>query len=119
MNAKEVALLIKERLNLQNVRLCGNIDFKTQDLTFLPGCSVTQEIKNFDNKIFIVGEICEWATADYVRDAAELGYKKALIILGHMGSEREGMNYLAQLLKQKYPKLQVKYFETEECFFPI
>ena len=117
--AKEMGQVLKERLQLQNIRLCGNCDFKTQNVVFIPGAAGWGRLKNDNNTIFIMGEICEWAYAEYVRDAAELGWRKALIILGHGGSEREGMRYTAQLLKDKFQDIDIRYFETEEAFFPL
>ena len=116
---KNVAKLLKEKLNLKNLRICGDCDFETKNLSFVAGANGWGDLKNFDNYIFIMGEICEWACAEYVRDAVELGHKKALIILGHIGSEREGMNLTAKMLKEQYPSISVKYFETEEAFFPL
>ena len=119
MTPKQVAELLRDRLQLQNVRLCGNMDFETQDVSFIPGCAWWDELKKFDNRIFILGEICEWATAEYVRDAAALGHNKAMIILGHVGSEREAMRFVANDLAQAYPQIKVRYFQTEESFFPL
>lgn len=60
--------------------------------------------------------MCEWSHCEYVRDAAQLGYKKAILILGHIGSERDGMVYTADILKKMHPELEVKYFESEEVY---
>ena len=98
---KKVAKLLKEKLNLKNVRVCGDLNFETTTLSLTPGAIGWGDLKNFDNHIFIMGEICEWACAEYVRDAVELGHKKALIILGHVGSEREGMNLTAKRTVQR------------------
>ena len=45
----------------------------------------------------IVGEACEYSICEYVRDAAQLGTDKGLLLLGHMGSEKAGMENLAVL----------------------
>ena len=64
----------------------------------------------------LTGEACEWNLAEYARDCAQLGYKKALIIMGHIGSERDGMVYTADLLKDMHPELDVQYFECGEVY---
>ena len=53
---------------------------------------------------------------EYARDAAQLGYKKAPIIMGHIGSERDGMIYVADLLKETIPELDVRYIECGEVY---
>ena len=53
---------------------------------------------------------------EYARDANDLGYKKALLILGHIGSERDGMVYTSDILKEKHPELRVEYFECGEVY---
>jgi len=37
-------------------------------------------------------------------------------VLGHCGSERDGMKYITKLIQQKFPELEVKYFQSEEVF---
>ena len=75
-----------------------------------------EELKNEESQIVLVGEAKEWCCAEYARDAAQLGYKKALIYMGHVGSERDGMRYTADLLTQMYPEISVKYFECGEVY---
>ena len=116
---KEVANILKQKLNLKNIRICGNCDFESNHISLVPGAGGWGDLKTFNNTIFIMGEICEWACAEYVRDANALGFNKALIILGHVGSEREGMNYATKILKEIFPSLEIRYFETEEAIIPL
>ena len=53
---------------------------------------------------------------EHARDAAQMGYHKAILVLGHIGSERDGMKYAAQILKQRQPQLDVRYFECGEVY---
>ena len=53
---------------------------------------------------------------EYARDAAQLGHKKALLILGHIGSERDGMRYLADELKKAHSEIPCAYFECGEVY---
>jgi len=36
--------------------------------------------------------------------------------MGHMGSERDGMKYLAKVLSDDFSNLDIKYFECEEVY---
>ena len=67
-------------------------------------------------EIVLTGEACEWQLGEYARDASELGMKKALLILGHCGSEREGMRCVAERMKQALPQIETRYFESEEVY---
>ena len=67
-------------------------------------------------EIVLTGEACEWQLGEYARDASELGMKKALLILGHCGSEREGMRFVADQMKKKLPQIETRYFESPEVY---
>lgn len=77
---------------------------------------VDEEIKSDKSEIILLGEVREWSACEYARDAAQLGYKKTIIVMGHIPSERNGMQYVADVLKEKYPSLEVEYFESGEVF---
>jgi hypothetical protein len=47
----------------------------------------------------LAGEALQWETYEYARDAVQQGRKKAIIFLGHIKSEEEGMAYCAEWLK--------------------
>ena len=81
-----------------------------------PGTLAFDELKSKECEILVTGEICEWSMGEYARDAAQLGYKKAVLVLGHEGSERDGMKFTAKLVEEAFPELQVKYFESDEVY---
>jgi hypothetical protein len=88
---------------------------KGWDLEILghPG-GVFEELRNPDVDIVLTGEICEWMLGEYARDAGQLGLRKALLVLGHIPSEKEGMRLLADEIFCQFPDLEVKYFECGE-----
>ena len=57
--------------------------------------------------VLVCGEIQEWETAEYVRDAKAKGQQLSLIVLGHIASEEPGSEYMVSWLKEKIPILQV------------
>ena len=67
----------------------------------------------------IAGEGCEWLHCEYARDAGLLGFPKALIFLGHIPSERDGMIFLADALQKHCPETEVRYFECGESYQTI
>ena len=82
-------------------------------------CSLFEELKNLDTEIVIAGEVCEWQWAEYARDAGELGFKKSLIVLGHMTSERDGMKLLTDKMAMKYSNLEIKYFDCGDVYHTL
>lgn len=118
MTPFELAKRIEQNCGIKHVRICGARDVKCTTISCMfgqPG-GVFDELKNEQSEIVITGEACEWSIGEYARDAAELGHKKALLILGHVGSERDGMKYTKELLEKMCPELHVKYFECDEVY---
>ncbi|MDF2725587.1 MAG: hypothetical protein K0Q59_5264, partial [Paenibacillus sp.] len=62
--------------------------------------------------LLIVGETNEWETNEYVRDAADMGFAKALIITGHQKSEEAGMITVLEMLREAFPDLQVDFIAS-------
>jgi len=115
----ELAKLIEEKLGIKHVRICGARDIKSKKLSGVFGAASNAafgELKNPESEIVLVGETCEWKNCEYTRDAAQFGLKKALLILGHAGSERDGMIYTAEILEKMFPEIEIKYFEGGEVY---
>lgn len=114
----ELAKHIEKKCGIKHVRICGARNSLCTEISALFGASGLEfeELKRDNSEIVLTGETCEWMCAEYARDAAQLGYNKALIIMGHIGSERDGMEYVAELLKIKHLEFDVKYFECGEVY---
>jgi len=54
----------------------------------------------------MVGELSEWETAEYVRDALAKGDNLSLIVLGHIASEEPGSEFMLNWLKEKVPGIK-------------
>ena len=115
---RELAAHMEKRLGIKNLRIAGSIDTPCRVLSGKFGSpgGVGRELRSDKCEIMLIGEVCEWADCEYARDAAQLGLRKAIIAMGHIPSEREGMKYIAGILKDKCPELDVKYFESGEVF---
>lgn len=65
-----------------------------------PGSSAHFRLLDDDNvELVLAGEVPQWETYEYARDAVSQGRKKAIIFLGHVTSEEPGMEYCAIWLK--------------------
>ena len=62
--------------------------------------------------VLICGEIQEWETAEYVRDAIAKGQKLSLVVLGHIVSEQPGAEYMVTWLNKNFPDLKTTFVPT-------
>jgi putative NIF3 family GTP cyclohydrolase 1 type 2 len=117
MTPVELAKLVEERLHIGRVRISGTRDLPCTTVTFMGGATdVRGELRDPESEIVLIGETGEWCCGEYARDAAEMGIKKALLFLGHISSERDGMVYTAELLRDMFPALDIRYFECGEVY---
>ena len=114
---RQLAAHIEKVFDIAHVRICGTTDKPCTKLVMAWGTpgGMMEEMAG-DGEIILTGEACEWQLAEYARDADELGFTKALLILGHCGSERDGMNHIAGLIQNRFPEIEVKYFKSEEVY---
>ena len=114
---RELAAHIEKEWDIAHVRICGTADKPCTKLVMAWGTpgGMMDEMMG-EGEIILTGEACEWQLAEYARDADELGFIKSLLILGHCGSERDGMKYISGLIQSRFPELEVKYFKSEEVY---
>jgi putative NIF3 family GTP cyclohydrolase 1 type 2 len=107
----ELSRMLAKKLNARTLRVVGNPDLPISRVGILPGAAGSQKqilaLRADDVEVLLVGEVPEWETVEYVRDASAQGRHKALILLGHEVSEEDGMKQCAEDLRPLFPKLQV------------
>lgn len=114
-SARELAADIESKLGFKHVRMVGNVDLPCKSIGLCLGAGLC-DISSDKYDVVINGELCEWRDAEYVRDAAQLGFKKSMIVLGHMASEKEPMRMIAVHIKEKYPELEIRYFDCGDVY---
>ena len=120
VSARELVMKMKNELGIPHVRVAGELDKKCTKIALCFGTpGGVSELLREEAEIVLTGEASEWKLSEYARDAALLGVNKALIVIGHIGSEAGGMIVLAQDLAEKYPDLDVKYFESGAVYHDI
>lgn len=96
---------IRERLGLQNLRYIGKEELTVRTVACLFGAWGERNVYDYFRReevdLVLAGEVSEWAVCEYVRDAVELGAPKGLLLLGHMGSERAGMAWIADRIREE------------------
>jgi putative NIF3 family GTP cyclohydrolase 1 type 2 len=106
----ELISYLKQRLGIDKVRYIGNLAQSCQKVLFIPGAAggkmqITLTMKEKPD-VLIVGEIQEWETAEYIRDARAKGDKISLIVLGHIASEESGSEFMAGWLRKTFPAVK-------------
>jgi putative NIF3 family GTP cyclohydrolase 1 type 2 len=73
-------------------------------------------INSYENSVLITGETHEWEFVEYVHDATQMGFKKALIIIGHIPSEACGVEFFCNYLQEMFPARSIFYIKTNDLF---
>jgi putative NIF3 family GTP cyclohydrolase 1 type 2 len=117
---KNITQHLKSSLGIDHVRVIGDLSQQCSRIGLIPGAAGGQMQVSFVEKekpdVLIVGEVHEWETAEYIRDAQSLGAKTALIVLGHAVSEEPGMEYLVEWLQPKLGGLKVTNIPSDSPF---
>jgi putative NIF3 family GTP cyclohydrolase 1 type 2 len=120
LQLRQLVLHLKSSLDIKQVRIIGNPEQTCQHIALLPGAWGGQRQVSIAEAqkpdVLIVGEVSEWETAEYIRDARLLGEKISLIILGHALSEEPGMEWLAAWLQPKLADVKVSHIASQDPF---
>lgn len=120
MPADALTRHICERLSLRHPRYIGKGELPVRTLSLLFGAwgdaRIRSELSRPEVDLVIIGEGCEYGICEYARDAVELGAPKGLLILGHMGSEKAGMEYLADVINQTMEDVRAVYLDAGEVY---
>jgi len=120
LSLKELLLQLKKNLAINHMRVIGDPDQICERIALLPGAAGGQRqillAENEKPDVLIVGEVHEWETAEYIRDARQLGSKISLIVLGHGVSEEPGMAWLVEWLGPKLPGLPINHLASGDPF---
>jgi putative NIF3 family GTP cyclohydrolase 1 type 2 len=110
----------KKGLGIRQVRIVGDRKQVCKRIALLPGAAGgTAQINVLQKEkpdVLIVGEVHEWETAEYVRDAQAMGSPMSLIVLGHAESEEPGMEWLVPWLQPRVGNIKVKHIPSRNPF---
>ena len=122
---EKLSVFLKEKLNVKAVQIIGSKNSNVERVGFLVGGGSLglgseqmpmELMRNKQLDVIVCGEILEWTLCAYVRDAAQLGLNKSLIILGHNRTEEVGMKHLPIWLEKLFPDLPISFLEAGEPF---
>ncbi len=111
MSLKNLIAHAKSKLGIDTVRYIGDLSQDCSKILVMPGAAGgRRQILSMSKEkpdVLVCGEIAEWETAEYVRDARTKGDKLSLIVLGHIASEEPGSAYMALWIQKKFPAIKV------------
>jgi putative NIF3 family GTP cyclohydrolase 1 type 2 len=115
----ELASRVKQKLNVQTLRVVGDPSAKVSRLAVGVGSGMPSLSPDVD--VAIGGEGIEsdgnFDNTEYARDATTLGISKGLIIMGHVVSEEPGMDYCAQWIRTFLKDIPVRFIPAKEPFW--
>ncbi|MEB0262688.1 MULTISPECIES: Nif3-like dinuclear metal center hexameric protein [unclassified Mucilaginibacter] len=111
---------VKTSLGIAHLRVIGDLKQPCSRITYLPGAPGGKMQVDFAERdkpdVLIVGELSEWETAEYIRDARLFGSKISLIVLGHNFSEDPGMDYFVEWLQPKLAGVKITHIKSGDPF---
>ena len=109
-SVKDLVAYTKDKLHIEKVRFIGDPSQTCTKVLFLEGAAGGQRqisaIVQVKPDVVMCGEISEWETAEYIRDARAKGDKISLVVLGHIASEEPGSEFMIGWLKQHLPSIK-------------
>jgi putative NIF3 family GTP cyclohydrolase 1 type 2 len=117
---KDIIHLCKNKLGIKTLRLIGDLNQQCVKIAVLPGApggkGQIQTLQNEQPDLLICGELQEWETSEYVRDARAMGKKLSLVVLGHAVSEEPGLEWLKEWLQPKLGNLKITHVPSLNPF---
>jgi putative NIF3 family GTP cyclohydrolase 1 type 2 len=109
-SVKDLVNYTKDKLHIEKVRFIGDPSQTCTKVLFMEGSAGGQRqitaIGQVKPDVVMCGEISEWETAEYIRDARAKGDKISLVVLGHIASEEPGSEFMIGWLKQHLPAIK-------------
>lgn len=122
---EELSYFFKDIFDMDVVQIVGDPKMPVERLSLLVGGGslgfgkeeMPMEIMyQNDLDLIVCGEITEWTTSAYVRDASQLGLNKGMIVLGHHITEEPGMKYLVPWIEEIVGDIDVEFIDSKEPF---
>jgi putative NIF3 family GTP cyclohydrolase 1 type 2 len=121
LTLKALITHVKTKLNTPQVRYIGNLDQVCKKVLLFPGAaggkSQIEAISKTQPDVMLCGEISEWETAEYVRDATAKGKQLSLILMGHIASEEPGSEFMAHWLRDKFPAVKTTHIASGNSLY--
>jgi putative NIF3 family GTP cyclohydrolase 1 type 2 len=110
----------RERLGSRGgIRVSGDPKMTVRRVGLLPGSTPLQATVTMLPTVDVIvgGEMREWESVEFVRDAVLADNKKALVLVGRIVSEEPGMNACAAWLKTVVPGIPVTHLAAGDPYW--
>lgn len=117
---RELATEVKRRLGARGgVRVVGRPDERIASVALLPGSTPIQAsvAAMAQADVIVAGEVREWESTEYVRDAVHAGHGKGLVLVGRIVSEEPGMRALADWLAPLVDGVAVRHISAGDPYW--
>jgi putative NIF3 family GTP cyclohydrolase 1 type 2 len=111
---------VREKLGSRGgIRVIGDPKMTVRRVGLLPGSTPLQATVTMLPTVDVIvgGEMREWESVEFVRDAVLAGNKKALVLVGRIVSEEPGMNACAAWLKTVVPGVPVTHLAAGDPYW--
>ena len=116
----EICDHLKKNLDIEKLKVIGDRTQVCQKIVLSPGAAGGRShigtIQKYQPDLLICGELNEWETCEYIRDARFAGQKISLIVLGHSASEEPGMQWMVNWLQPKVPGIRITHIPSGDPF---
>lgn len=120
---QDVIQYLMEKMDLNGMKCMGNLDGYTERI-YIPmhiiGQADNSELAFIEeNKIdtLLCMEITDFTVAIYMRDGAQLGYDKAVLVPGHFNTEEPGMKWFGEVyLPEMLPQVPSSYCQAGDSY---
>jgi putative NIF3 family GTP cyclohydrolase 1 type 2 len=113
MHLGDLVAEVKQKLNIPTLRYIGDPEQTCRNIVLIPGFPPAEyqigALRHEGIDTLLCGEIHEWETNEFTRDANYLGKQKALVVLGHAYSEEPGMRAVIPWLQTRLPEVPIHF----------
>ncbi len=121
MYVGDLAKELKITFDKSPIRVIGDPNASFTHVAFAPGAPGYEAhirlLERDDVDVLVGGEVPEWESITYVRDAVGAGMNKTMILLGHVNSEEAGMKYCAGWLGGFIKNIPIHYIPAGDPFY--
>lgn len=112
---------LKHTFPENNFHVIGDPDMQLSNVLYVPGASGSaahiKQLQSSTVDVVVAGEVPQWETYEYARDAVLQGRKKAVVFIGHINSEEYGMKFSADWLRKFVGDIPVHYIECGSSYW--
>ena len=99
----------------------GDSKMTLSNVLYAPGASGStthiSQLQKSEIDVVVAGEVPQWETYEYTRDAVLQGKQKAIIFIGHINSEEYGMKFCADWMRDFVKETPIHYIECGASYW--